>query len=59
MPSKRSVAFDPLAILTGLTEDELRLRVIGLDDLIAVKTAVGRPQDRATLPYLEAIRRRG
>lgn len=49
--------------LTGrsrlLTEDELRIRVIGLDDLIQIKTAIGRPRDRAALPYLEAIRRRG
>ena len=41
-----------------LTEDELRVRVIGLDDLIDVKTAVDRPQDRAALPYLQEIRRR-
>ena len=41
-----------------LTEEELRVRVIGLDDLIAVKRAIGRPQDRAALPYLQAIRRR-
>jgi hypothetical protein len=42
-----------------LSEDELRVRVIGLHDLIDVKAAAGRPQDRAALPYLEAIRRRG
>ena len=42
-----------------LTEDDLRVRVIGLDDLIEVKSALGRAQDRAALPYLEAIRRRG
>jgi len=41
-----------------LEEDELRVRAIGLDDLIAVKTAVDRPQDRAALPYLHEIRRR-
>jgi len=41
-----------------LTEDELRVRVIGLDDLIEVKTAIDRPQDRAALPYLQEIRRR-
>jgi hypothetical protein len=41
-----------------LTEDELRVRVLGLDDLIEVKTAIGRPQDRAALPYLHEIRRR-
>jgi hypothetical protein len=41
-----------------LTEDELRVRVLGLDDLIDVKTAVDRPQDRAALPYLHEIRRR-
>lgn len=41
-----------------LTEDELRVRVIGLDDLIEVKTAINRPQDRAALPYLQEIRRR-
>jgi len=41
-----------------LTEEELRVRVIGLDDLIEVKRAIGRPQDRAALPYLLAIRRR-
>ena len=41
-----------------LTEDELRVRVLGLDDLIDVKTAIGRPQDQAALPYLQAIRRR-
>ena len=41
-----------------LTEDDLRVRVIGLDDLIEVKTAIDRPQDRAALPYLQEIRRR-
>jgi hypothetical protein len=41
-----------------LTEEELRVHVIGLDDLIEVKSAIGRPQDRAALPYLQAIRRR-
>ena len=41
-----------------LTDDELRVRVIGLDDLIDVKTAIDRPQDRAALPYLQEIRRR-
>jgi hypothetical protein len=41
-----------------LTEDELRVRVMGLDDLIEVKTAIDRPQDRAALPYLHEIRRR-
>jgi hypothetical protein len=41
-----------------LTEDELRVRVMGLDDLIEVKTAIGRPQDQAALPYLQEIRRR-
>ena len=41
-----------------LTEDELRVRVIGRDDLIDVKTAGDRPQDRAALPYLQEIRRR-
>jgi hypothetical protein len=41
-----------------LTEEELRIRVIGLDDLIEVKTAINRPQDRAALPYLQEIRRR-
>ena len=52
--------YDDLASRSRLlTEDELRIRVIGLDDLIEVKTAIGRPQDRAALPYLEAIRRRG
>jgi hypothetical protein len=42
-----------------LVEDDLQVRVIGLDDLIAAKSAIGRPQDRAALPYLEEIRRRG
>lgn len=41
-----------------LAEDELSVRVIGLDDLIDVKSSIGRPQDRAALPYLEEIRRR-
>lgn len=41
-----------------LTEDDLRIHVIGLDDLIGVKTAVGRAQDLAALPYLREIRRR-
>jgi hypothetical protein len=41
-----------------LTEEELQVRVMGLDDLIEVKTAIGRPQDRAALPYLREIRRR-
>jgi hypothetical protein len=42
-----------------LAEEDLAVRVIGLDDLIAVKSAIGRPQDHAALPYLEEIRRRG
>jgi hypothetical protein len=41
-----------------LVEDEWTVRVIGLDELIAVKSPIGRAQDRAVLPYLEAIRRR-
>ncbi len=41
-----------------LTQDELDVRVLGLDDLIDVKSAIGRPQDRAALPYLQEIRRR-
>ncbi|MBI4518799.1 MAG: hypothetical protein HY699_23645 [Deltaproteobacteria bacterium] len=41
-----------------LTEEELRVRVIGLDDLIGIKSTIGRPQDRVALPYLQAIRRR-
>lgn len=41
-----------------MTEEELHVRVIGLDDLIEIKSAIGRPQDRAALPYLQAIRRR-
>lgn len=41
-----------------LAEDDLSVRVIGLDDLIEVKTAVDRPQDRAALPYLREIRQR-
>lgn len=41
-----------------LAQDELSVRVIGLDDLIAVKAAIGRAQDRAALPYLREIRRR-
>jgi hypothetical protein len=41
-----------------LAEEDLAVRVIGLDDLIDVKSAIGRPQDRAALPYLEEIRRR-
>jgi hypothetical protein len=41
-----------------LTQDDLRVRVLGLDDLIEVKSAIGRPQDRAALPYLQEIRRR-
>jgi hypothetical protein len=51
--------YDDLACRSRLlTEDDLRIRVIGLDDLIEIKTAIGRPQDRAALPYLQAIRRR-
>jgi len=42
-----------------ISEDELRIRVLGLDDLIEVKAAINRPQDRAALPYLREIRRRG
>jgi len=42
-----------------LAEDELRVCVLGLDDLIEVKAAIDRPQDRAALPYLREIRRRG
>ena len=41
-----------------LSEDELRVRVLGLDDLIDVKASVGRPQDLLVLPYLREIRRR-
>jgi hypothetical protein len=41
-----------------MTEDDLKVRVIGLVDLIAVKAAIGRPQDRAALPYLNEIQRR-
>jgi hypothetical protein len=41
-----------------LAEEDLRVRVIGLDDLIEVKRAIDRPQDRAALPYLREIRRR-
>jgi hypothetical protein len=41
-----------------VTEEDLSIRLIGLDDLIAVKAAIGRPQDLATLPYLREIRRR-
>ncbi len=42
-----------------LTEDDVCVRVLGLDDLIEVKAAIGRPQDHAALPYLREIRRRG
>lgn len=48
-------------LVTGsrlLQEDDLRVRVMGIDDLIAVKAAIGRPQDQAVLPYLREIRRR-
>lgn len=48
-------------LLTGsvvLTEDDLNIRVIGLDDLIEVKAAIGRQQDLAALPYLREVRRR-
>jgi hypothetical protein len=41
-----------------LAQDELSVRVIGLNDLIDVKAAIGRAQDRAALPYLREIRRR-
>jgi hypothetical protein len=41
-----------------LSEDDLSIRVIGLDDLIQVKKAIGRPQDLTALPYLNEIRRR-
>ncbi len=35
------------------------VRVIGLDDLIAIKRHLGRPRDRESLLQLEAIRRLG
>lgn len=41
-----------------LEENELRVRVIALDDLVQIKAAIGRDRDRAVLPYLEEIRRR-
>jgi hypothetical protein len=47
-----------LAASVVLTEDDLSLRAIGLDDLIQVKAAIGRQQDLAALPYLQEIRRR-
>jgi len=49
---------DMVAASTVLEEDELRVRVIGLDDLIQIKSSVGRDRDRAVLPYLREIRRR-
>jgi len=49
---------DLLAASCLLEEEDLHVRVIGLDDLIQVKTAIDRPQDRAALPYLREIRRR-
>lgn len=42
-----------------LTEDDLRIRVIGLEDLIEVKGAAGRAQDQLVLPYLRRIRDQG
>jgi len=39
-----------------MTDDERRVRVIGLDDLIAAKEDAGRPQDREDLRYLTRIR---
>lgn len=36
--------------------DGLRVRVASLDDLIRMKRAAGRPQDRVALEWLEALR---
>jgi hypothetical protein len=41
-----------------LAEEELHVRVIALDDLIDIKVAINRPQDRAAVPYLRKIRQR-
>lgn len=36
---------------------EVELRIIGLDDLIAIKRHINRPRDRAQLVQLEALKR--
>jgi hypothetical protein len=39
-----------------LSDDEREVRVIGIDDLIAVKTGAGRPQDLEDVRYLQQIK---
>ncbi len=47
-----------LAGAVTLSDDEREIRVIGLDDLIDVKSHAGRPQDLADVRYLEQVRSR-
>ncbi len=41
-----------------LSDDEREIRVIGIEDLIDVKTKAGRPQDLADVRYLKEIKSR-
>jgi hypothetical protein len=51
--------YDDLLPTSVVLSDEARsVRVIGLDDLIVVKEAAGRPQDQQDVRYLELVRRR-
>jgi predicted nucleotidyltransferase len=52
-------AEEVLSRATGADVGDLRVPVIGLDDLIANKRASGRPQDLADLALLERVRARG
>lgn len=49
---------DLLAGSELLTDDNFSVRVLGLDDLIEIKSSIGRPRDHAALPYLRELRRR-
>ena len=51
-------AGESLAV-AGADGDRAAVRIAGLDDLIAMKKAAGRPKDRIYVEELEAIKRLG